>query len=141
MRIQCDDVKLPTAFASCSISSRNGDTLLDKMESIREAGFEGMELAMPDILAFGKALTGEEVDEHDQDSMVLIARQIKRHAQKLGLTIVMLQPFSRFEGLPQPARREAFARASRWMAIMQALGTDMLQVSNALERWPCVDQH
>lgn len=129
MGILCDGVELLTAVASCSISSKNGITLLDKMNSIREAGFDGMELAMADIVAFGKALTGEDVSENNQNTMVLIAGEIKRHAQKLGLKIVTLQLLSQFEGSPQSERDEAFTRALRWTAIMQALGTDMLQVS------------
>ena len=42
----------------------------------------------------------------------------------------MLQPFSNFEGWPQGSkeRGDAFSRAKGWIQIMQAVGTDMLQV-------------
>ncbi len=51
--------------------------------------------------------------------------------RNLGLKIVMLQPFANFEGWkPQSEeRKEAFRRAKGWIRIMEAVGTDMLQVS------------
>jgi hypothetical protein len=43
----------------------------------------------------------------------------------------MLQPFANFEGWPKESseRKDAFNRAAGWSSIMEAVGTDMLQVS------------
>ena len=51
----------------------------------------------------------------------------------LGLKIVMLQPFANFEEWkPQPEeRKDAFKKLAKgWIRIMEAVGTDMLQVRN-----------
>lgn len=50
--------------------------------------------------------------------------------EELGLKVVMLQPFGRFEGWGRGTgeRKDAFERAEGWVRIMQAVGTDMLQV-------------
>lgn len=99
------------------------------MSCIRQEGYDGMEISMPDILAFGKSLTGETISEDDIDTVVLVAEQINRHANDPGLTIIMLQPFSKFEGWDEVRRDKAFTRAAGWVRIMEALGTDMLQVT------------
>jgi hypothetical protein len=50
-----------------------------------------------------------------------------------SLKILVLQPFSNFEGWPEGSqqRRDAFARAEAWIDIMEAVGTDMLQVGSS----------
>ena len=101
---------------------------MHKMASIRHAKFDGMELAMKDILDFHKAQTGQTITEKDVDSVVEAARAIKEIADAIGLRIIMLQPFNQFEGWG-PARREtSFDRAADWLRVMDALGTDILQV-------------
>ena len=49
-----------------------------------------------------------------------------------GLKILILQPFGNFEGWPEnsPERADAWKRAEGWMRIMEACGTDMLQVGS-----------
>jgi sugar phosphate isomerase/epimerase len=46
---------------------------------------------------------------------------------------MMLQSFSNFEGWPRGSkeRNRAFSRARGWVKIMEALGTDMLQVGSS----------
>ena len=52
-----------------------------------------------------------------------------------NLKIAMLQPFSNFEGWPTGSAQRAavFQRAHGWIEIMQAVGTDMLQVAILLQ--------
>ena len=47
-----------------------------------------------------------------------------------ALKILILQPFSNFEGWPEDSqeREDAFERAKGWMRLMEAVGTDLLQV-------------
>jgi len=49
-----------------------------------------------------------------------------------NLKILILQPFSNFEGWPKGSekRKEAFEKAKGWIRIMEAAGTDMLQVGS-----------
>lgn len=48
------------------------------------------------------------------------------------VSILMLQPFANFEGWPanSPERANAFKRARGWIRVMEAVGTDMLQVGS-----------
>lgn len=101
---------------------------MHKMASIRHARFDGMELAMPDILEFHKAQTGQTITEKDVDAVVEAAEAIKEIADAVGLRILMLQPFNQFEGWDAGRREASFDRAADWLRVMDALGTDMLQV-------------
>ncbi|KAJ6441618.1 hypothetical protein O9K51_05169 [Purpureocillium lavendulum] len=126
---------IPTSFASCSLSNRPGQTLQHKMSVIRGAGFDAMELAMPDVLHFAEQESGSRPDERDFDALVPVATRIRALAEEQGLDILMLQPFSRFEGwsasLHPRERQDALVRAKGWMSIMEALGTQILQVGSS----------
>ncbi|KAH7130927.1 xylose isomerase-like protein [Dactylonectria macrodidyma] len=135
MVIQYEGTRIPTSFATCSIPANIKASLPDKMAAIRHAGFEAIELAMPDILSYGKVLSGSQPHADDYDAIVDIAKQIKSVADELNLEILMLQPFSNFEGWKKgeqdKKREEAFDRARGWMRVMEAVGTTMLQVGSS----------
>ncbi|MBM3532558.1 MAG: sugar phosphate isomerase/epimerase and 4-hydroxyphenylpyruvate domain-containing protein [Alphaproteobacteria bacterium] len=96
-----------TAIATVSLSG----TLEEKFEAIAAACFTGVEIFENDLLSY----SGSPADA-------------KRIAGDLGLEIVTFQPFRDFEGLPEPARSRAFARAERKFDLMQELGTDLLLI-------------
>ena len=104
--------------------------LAQKLHAISSAGFQGIELGFPDLLSFTSQNLGRDVDPYEYDILCTSAQEVKRMCQELGLKIVMLQPFANFEGwVPDTEERvDAFRRAKGWIRIMQALGTDMLQV-------------
>jgi sugar phosphate isomerase/epimerase len=134
MPIDYHGEKIPTSYATCSIGHKESHTLPLKLKAIASAGFDGIELSMPDILSYGKQLKGgQEPDPKDYDSLVEIAQAIRAETEKLGLKILMLQPFANFEGWPRGSkeRADAFERAKGWMRIMQAAGTDMLQIGSS----------
>ena len=81
-------------------------TLRDKLEAIAAAGFKGVEIFEQDFIA------------HDGGP-----REVGRMVRDHGLEIVLFQPFRDFEGLPEPHRRRAFARAERKFDLMAELGT------------------
>lgn len=121
---------LPTCYATVSIGTPE-DNLHEKLEVIAAAGFEGIELGFPDLLSFTSKHHKENVQPHDFDALCTAGLQVKDLCENLGLKIVMLQPFANFEGWkPQSEeRKDAFRRAKGWIRIMEAVGTDMLQVS------------
>ncbi|KAF4977216.1 hypothetical protein FZEAL_6244 [Fusarium zealandicum] len=135
MVIQYQGTEIPISFATCSIPAKIKATLPDKMAAIRNAGFDGIELAMPDILSYGELLSGSQPKEDDYDAIADIAKQIKSLADELGLEILMLQPFANFEGWKKgefdKEREEVFGRARGWMKVMEAVGTKMLQVGSS----------
>lgn len=94
-----------TCIATVSISG----TLRDKLDAIRAAGFDGIEIFEQDFLA-------EDISPRE------VARMVRDH----GLEIALFQPFRDFETLPEPQRARAFARAERKFDLMGELGTDLV---------------
>ncbi len=123
---------IPTCYATVSIGTP--DTPLDqKLEAIAGAGFQGIELGFPDLLSFASKRQNKDVQPQDFDTLCDAAGEVKQLVEKNGLKIVMLQPFPNFEGWPEGSdgREDAFRRAKGWIRIMEAVGTDMLQVMTA----------
>ncbi|KAI4265820.1 MAG: hypothetical protein L6R35_007026 [Caloplaca aegaea] len=122
---------IPTCYATVSIGTP--DTPLDqKLEAIAAAGFQGIELGFPDLLSFASKRQNQEVQAQDFDTLCHVAPEVKQLVEKKGLKLVMLQPFSNLEGWPEGSdgREDAFRRAKGWIRIMEAVGTDMLQVGS-----------
>lgn len=123
--------EIPICYATVSVGTPN-HPLDKKLEAIAAAGFQGIELGFPDLLSFASKNLGKDVGSHDFDVLCNAGLEVKRICKELGLKIVMLQPFSNFEGWkPQSQeRKDAFRRAKGWIKIMEAVGTDMLQVGS-----------
>jgi sugar phosphate isomerase/epimerase len=121
---------IPVSYATCSIGSKAEHTLPKKLEAISNAGFSAIELSMPDILTFASQYLRKEVSPYDYDDLVTASKVIKGMCDAKGLKVLMLQPFSNFEGWAEGSseREDTFRRARGWIKIMEAAGTDMLQV-------------
>lgn len=136
------NTKVPLAYASCSIGCKDSHTLPKKLSAIASAGFTAIELSMPDILAFanmhlrpsqqGDTLSNS-IGPKDYDDLVTASKTIRSQCDAKGLKVLILQPFANFEGWPagSPERADAFSRLHGWMRIMEAAGTDMLQVGSS----------
>ncbi|KAK4649887.1 hypothetical protein QC762_704230 [Podospora pseudocomata] len=124
--------QVPLAFASCSIGLPK-HTLHQKIEAIRAAGFQGIELSFPDLLSYATLHFGRDVAEDDYDTLCEAAKAVKDLCSRHELVIMVLQPFANFEGWPAGSRerQDAFARAKGWIRIMDATGIDMLQVGSS----------
>ncbi|KAF2645655.1 xylose isomerase-like protein [Massarina eburnea CBS 473.64] len=125
---------IPTSYASCSLGSPSSPPpLLDRLDAIQAAGFSAIELSFPDILSYGATLLGHSPAPNDYDELCSVAAAIRAECDKRKLAVMMLQPFSNFEGWAdgEDGRKDAFERARGWLRIMQAAGTDMLQVGSS----------
>lgn len=102
---------MKTSIATVSIAG----TFADKLAAIAGAGFDGIEIFEQDFIAsdLGPREVGAMVRDH-------------------GLTITLFQPFRDFEGLPEPHRSRAFARAARKFDLMNQLGTDLVLVCSSV---------
>lgn len=102
---------MKTSIATVSISG----TFQEKLAAIAAAGFDGVEIFEQDFLAsdFSPAEVG-------------------RMVRDAGLTITLFQPFRDFEGLPEPWRARAFARAERKFDLMAELGTDLVLICSSV---------
>ncbi|KAK3936214.1 xylose isomerase-like TIM barrel [Diplogelasinospora grovesii] len=125
-------LNVPVSFASCSIGLPR-HTLHQKIEAIRQSGFTGIELSFPDLVSFANRHLGREIGEDDYASLTEAGKAVRKLCDGHKLKIMVLQPFSNFEGWPEGSkeREEAFARARGWIEIMSAVGTDMLQVGSS----------
>ena len=82
-------------------------TLDEKLEATGRAGFDGIELFEPDLIA-----------------SPLQPAEVAQRLAELGLTLDLYQPFRDFEAMPEPD----FARAEAKFALMQELGAELLLV-------------
>ncbi|RJL09998.1 bifunctional sugar phosphate isomerase/epimerase/4-hydroxyphenylpyruvate dioxygenase family protein [Paracoccus siganidrum] len=102
---------MKTSIATVSISG----SFREKLAAIAQAGFDGIEIFEQDFLA----------SDHTPQE---VGRMVRDH----GLEITLFQPFRDFEGLPEPHRGRAFARAERKFQLMNELGTDLVLVCSTL---------
>jgi 4-hydroxyphenylpyruvate dioxygenase len=98
---------MQTSIATVSLSGGLGE----KLQAVAAAGFSGVEIFENDLLSFNGAPS-----------------DVAKMVADLGLKIVTFQPFRDFEGMPEPQRARAFARAERKFDVMVELGCDLLMV-------------
>jgi sugar phosphate isomerase/epimerase len=127
-------MKFPTCYASCSIGMGSPVSLTDKIRAIAAAGFDSIELAFPDLHSFAQEYfsdnDGRKLAEDDYDTLCVAAKAIRAICASHKMKVLVLQPFPRVEGWPKdsPERKQVFEKAAGWIRIMEAVGTDMLQV-------------
>lgn len=140
-----DIPSIPLSLASCSIGLPN-HTLHQKIEAISQAGFKGIELSLPDLVSHAQELQrlGQlpgvslsdktEIKEDDYPTLIKTAQHVRHLCTTHGLQVLVLQPFSNFEGwnaqTHSKERQAVFDKAKGWMQIMEAAGTNMLQVGS-----------
>ncbi|KVK83999.1 4-hydroxyphenylpyruvate dioxygenase [Burkholderia sp. MSMB1498] len=95
------------SIATVSLSG----TLVEKLNAIRAAGFDGVEIFENDLLYFD----GSPAD-------------VRRIAADLGLDIVLFQPFRDFEGVPPERLARNLERAKRKFELMHELGAERILV-------------
>lgn len=124
---------IPISYASCSLGPPSAPPpLLDRLDAISAAEFTAIELSFPDILSYGETILGHSPDPKNYDELVKVTEAIKKECDQRKLGVMMLQPFANFEGWKEGSdgHKDAWERARGWVRIMQAAGTDMLQVGS-----------
>lgn len=111
LTVNSDSNRLQTAIATLSL----GGTLEDKLDAAAAAGFDGIELCEPDLVA--STLTPKEVGARSAD---------------LGLSIDVYQPFRDFDSVDASRFAANLRRAEAKFDIMTALGAETLLVVSAV---------
>jgi 4-hydroxyphenylpyruvate dioxygenase len=88
-----------------------GGTLIEKLQAIAAAGFDGVEIFENDLLYFD----GSPAD-------------VKTICADLGLRVLLFQPFRDFEGAPRARMQKNFGRAELKFDVMEQLGADLMLV-------------
>lgn len=98
------------------VSSTLPGDLQEKLQAAAKAGFQAVEIFEKDLLYSDKS-----------------PKELRLLAAELGLSLVSLQPFSDFEGLPAEQRSKAFQRAKRKFHLMQELGIKCLVITSSTQ--------
>jgi 4-hydroxyphenylpyruvate dioxygenase len=88
-----------------------GGTLMEKLNAIAAAGFDGVEIFENDLLYFDGS-----------------PAEVKAICADLGLRILLFQPFRDFEAAPRPRMPKNFDRAEIKFDTMEQLGADLMLV-------------
>jgi 4-hydroxyphenylpyruvate dioxygenase len=88
-----------------------GGTLMEKLNAIAAAGFDGVEIFENDLMYFDGSPS-----------------EVKAIAADLGLRIMLFQPFRDFEAAPRARMAKNFDRAELKFDIMEQLGADLMLV-------------
>ncbi|BCS04748.1 sugar phosphate isomerase/epimerase family protein [Aspergillus luchuensis] len=132
--IDIDITSIPLSYATCSLGSPSTTPLETKLTTLRSASFTGIELAFPDLLAYANTHNPgtTQILPTDYPALIHAAASIRSLCESHNLRTMMLQPFANFEGWPRGSaeREDAFSRAKGWSEIMEALGTDLLQIGS-----------
>jgi 4-hydroxyphenylpyruvate dioxygenase len=86
-------------------------SLVDKMHACADAGFDGIEVFEPDLVA----------SDHSPE-------EVRALADRLGLTLDLYQPFRDFEGVTEDLLEDNLRRAEAKFALMNRLGVDTVLV-------------
>lgn len=124
------NTKIPTCYASCSIGTKPEHDLPAKLKALSSAGFDAIELSLPDLISFAQSYLKKDVSNYDFPELCEAGKMVRQLCEENNLKILILQPFANFEGWPDgsPEKEDAWKRAKGWAQIMEAVGTDMLQV-------------
>lgn len=102
---------MKTGIATVSVSG----SFTEKLKAIQTAGFDGIEIFEQDFLA----------TDHTP-------REVGQMVRDHGLEVMLFQPFRDFEGLPDPLRARALARAEHKFDLMGELGCDRMLVCSSV---------
>ncbi|KAJ5568764.1 hypothetical protein N7450_011250 [Penicillium hetheringtonii] len=109
-------------IASMSLGRPWIHDLPGKLMQAAAHGFEGMELFFDDLDCYAQRIfNGDHLEA---------AHTVRRMCERLGMTIICLQPFSMYEGLLDRAESDRLIneKLPKWFTLARALGTDMIQV-------------
>ncbi|MFH8249833.1 bifunctional sugar phosphate isomerase/epimerase/4-hydroxyphenylpyruvate dioxygenase family protein [Microbacterium sp. B2969] len=96
---------MKTSIATVCLSG----TLAEKLHAAASAGFDGVEIFEPDLIAAPES-----------------PEEIRALAARLGLTLDLYQPMRDVEGVDEDAFRDVLRRAEAKFGLMQRLGIDVV---------------
>jgi sugar phosphate isomerase/epimerase len=139
--------KIPLSYATPSLGMHSSHTLPDKISAASDAGFTGIEIGFPDLLAYtiskysvaalhGAEWAPDEPDpfDHDEQAWTALAdtaHELRADLNRRGMKVTLLQPFSQYEGWRDNGvrRKWVWRKAERWLDLAHILEAEALQVS------------
>lgn len=123
---------IPMSLATVSIGCDPSHTLPHKINAIAKAGFKGIELGFPDLVSSAGEHLHTDVSPSDYSDLVTAAKVVKAMCDAKHMEIMLLQPFTNFEGWREGSqeRKDVWARVDGWIKVMKAAGCKNLQVGS-----------
>ncbi|KAF9075067.1 4-hydroxyphenylpyruvate dioxygenase [Rhodocollybia butyracea] len=132
--------KLPIVIASMSLGRAAVHDLEPKLAAAQEAGFDGIEVFWEDLVYHAKNYVSSKQREDlsalelNEEAMVKSAEQCKALCDKHGLSVLVLQPFTNYDGLVDKEKHEMMiAKMGVFIKVAKALGTDMIQIPSQMD--------
>jgi len=124
---------LAPATATISIGKPGTHSIESILKAIAGAGLKGVEICYNNLVHHAISRFPTKSDDVEHHQLLEAAKDIKRQCDELHLTIIVLQPFSHYDGLlDSELHQRMVARFERWLDIAKALGCDTIQIpSNA----------
>ncbi|CCM00629.1 uncharacterized protein FIBRA_02666 [Fibroporia radiculosa] len=125
------------AYSTDSAGMHPSHTLPIKLRAIAEARFPFAEVGFPDLEAYAEqTFEGyQKLDRRgkgDIDKLLKATGNIRVLCEELGLKVLVVHPFSEFEGYEDVTKRETgFERAHAWFKVLKELDCQMLQVGSS----------
>ncbi|KZT70017.1 xylose isomerase-like protein [Daedalea quercina L-15889] len=125
------------AYSTDSAGMNPTHTLPMKLRAIAEAGFPQVEIGFPDLeenasQAFPGYKKLDESGKGDLYNLLKAAKEVREMCHELGLKILVVHPFSEFEGYEDEQKRKTnMERARAWFKVLAALDCQMLQVGSS----------
>lgn len=118
------------ATATVSLGQPGVHGIIPILQAAAKAGLKGIEIFYNHLVYY--ALRGSNagsIDTVDQSALLEAAKDIRRECDRLGLTIITLQPFAQYDGLLDQYQHHAMVRKFvLWIDLAHILGCNIVQV-------------
>lgn len=128
---------LRPAIASVSLGrSQAGHGLIPKIEQAARHGFKGIEMFFECLEDLANKRIVHSGDVSREERLLEAAHDVRLTCDRLGMKIVVLQPFLFYDGLvSSEAHQEKIEELRLWFKLCHLLGTDLIQIpSNFLAK-------
>lgn len=119
------------AITTVSLGSCNFHSITDKIDEAARNGFHAIELFIDDLESLARANSTTPANSApSRDDVLAAARQIRQQCDKLGVTILNLQPLRFYEGLVDREKRNHILDEiiPTWIDAVKILGADTILV-------------
>ncbi|KAF3385542.1 hypothetical protein F1880_002137 [Penicillium rolfsii] len=119
------------AITTISLGSCNFHSITDKIDEAVRHGFNAIELFIDDLESLARAISTTPVESApSRDAVLAAAHQIRQQCDRLGVTVLNLQPLRFYEGLVDRERRNHILDeiVPTWIGAVKILGADTILV-------------
>lgn len=126
---------MPCRFgiASLSLGRASAHKLPEKLRQAHVYGIEGVEIFYEDLEYHARDLSASEPDRSPSpDALLRAAVDVRNLCEQYSLAIIVLQPFSGYEGLlDREAHAHMLDKLRLWFRIAHVLRTDVIQIPSS----------